>query len=72
MNECGKGHTAASIELSAIDSASNMEGDDFCLQEVVARGNIRGNLDVHSSAAAIQVVRSPIVAVSRALVCGRP
>jgi len=43
---CDGDLVAGWVELGSIETAGDMQGDDFGAQQVVAWGNVRGNLDV--------------------------
>jgi hypothetical protein len=43
---CDGDLVAGRIELGSVESASNVQGEDFGAQQVVAWGDVRGDLDV--------------------------
>lgn len=56
---------ARHVELGAGGAAGGVEGDDLGAQQVVAGGEVGGDLDVHLPAALVEVLDAPVVAIGR-------
>ena len=57
---------ATDIELGAARLARRVQGQRLGAQQVVARGDVGGDLDVHLAAAGAEVARAPVVVVADA------
>ena len=54
--------TAARVELRSALETSYVERDDLGAKEVVPRGDVGGDADVHLATAGVQVLSAPVVA----------
>lgn len=55
---------ASHVQLRASRTASRMKGNDLRTEEIVARGDVRGDLNLHLAAARVEVLDAPEVVVT--------